>query len=221
MRDDYRLLPAPRALQRRGSRIVTLTMLAIALVAIVLISTLEGARFDGITWFVLLVTAATFLGTARITYLRLSPDDRETLRLASHRVLDPLPPADAVEIRLAPGKRQRRRMTPDSPSSIAVTAEGLAVPGWVLHVPPRRVGPDEIIHLPWSDVTKFRVCNDSDGPDLYHVTVRADGGRDPVWRVRRHEVTDEIALLDAVRAVGQQAIDLEADVARPSPPRDE
>ena len=53
---------------------------------------------------------------------------------------------------------------------------------------------------------------ESDGPDVYDITARPDAPLPHRWRVRRHEISDEIELLDHVRRVGRITIELEDSI---------
>jgi hypothetical protein len=63
----------------------------------------------------------------------------------------------------------------------------------------------------WTALGEWSVCDESDGPDTYRVSVRAGG-----WlhlRRFRGEAAGEVALLDAVRSIGGLPVRVLAEVA--------
>lgn len=64
--------------------------------------------------------------------------------------------------------------------------------------------------IEWAALGEWSVCDESDGPDTYRVSVR-DGGRLHLRRFRG-EAAGEVALLDAVRSIGGLPVRVLADV---------
>lgn len=154
------------------------------------------------------------------------------LDLADRVLVDPLAPvpadqevlaADAsdldlslgptVRVVLHPGPVTRRRLA-GRPDALVVLAdaEALDVPGWIVDRRSRMIERADRVRIPWRSIERFRVRADSDGPDVYDITVRPDAPPPRRWRIRRNEIADEITLLDHVRRIGRITIELEDSI---------
>lgn len=216
--DEYVLRPVPRRLRRRAHAVTTGACLAFGAVALLVGVTIEGARFRATVWAVVAAMVAS-AGIGVAWFVRsLSSEDRRVLAAARRRVLEPLPPpaqdpAPGLLVELRPGVVWRRRLT-GRPEAwrIGGDARELLVPGWLLVVPPRGRDRADPVRIPWAQITRFRVRAESDGPDVYDIEGRGGDGAPSRWQVRRHEITDEVALLDYVRSVGQVTVELEDSI---------
>jgi len=228
---DYTLGEVPKPLARRASVAITVTMGCAAVVLMIVVLHLEGVRFSAPTWLTLAAIAGVVSAVMAWLVRTISPEERAILRAAQRRTLPPLDPRPAtgsLQVRLQPGPIWRRRIearseaggpahrssVPDvgGPLFLEADQSGLSLPNWLVEGREKRVAPYDRTVVRWDAVTRFRVRSDSDGPDLFEITAAdADGSRALV-RVRRREITDEIALLDYVRSVGQTPVDLEASI---------
>jgi len=218
--ERYQLGSVPKRLRRRVNTVAFVVFVGLGFLFLVGVSVVEGMRPRPMTWLVLGAAVVLAGGVVVLILRTLSPADRATIERAEHRSLPPLPPPDAapvLRVELHPGFLWRRRLDdrhrewPDGRTLIA-DGSGLTIPGWLFHQPPRDLDRFAAQHLAWANITSFRVQADSDGPDVYAIEVTSGAARPARWRVRRREVTDEIALLDHVRSVGSLTIDLEASV---------
>ncbi len=221
---DYTLGEVPKRLARRANLAITITMGGLTVVFMVAVLHLEGVRFAASTWLKL-VSVVIAASTGMAWLIRsFSPDDRGVLRASQRRVLPPAEPPATLEplrVLLQPGPIWQRRLdkkadgVPDGDLSLCLVADGggLSVPNWLVERGGKRSPPNDRTVIPWDGVTRFRVLSDSDGPDLFEITVTTGEDSNELVRVRRREITDVIAVLDYVRAVGQVTIDLEASIA--------
>lgn len=103
-----------------------------------------------------------------------------------------------------------RRHVPDF-TTIVVDPIGISIPGWAFIAPPGgRAFRTNTTQLPWTDVVEWHVDDGIDGHDVHRI-VRRDA---PAMQIDRHTVTDNVALLDAVRQFGRQAVTLHVDLER-------
>jgi len=163
------------------------------------------------------------------------PDDEIDIEidLTAPAAVDPLAPvpddatvladADAGEFELAegptvrvvlhPGPVTRRRLA-GRPDALVVTAdaERLDVPAWIVEGRSRLIERTDRVLIPWRSIERFRVRAQRDGPGVYDITARPDVPPPVRWRIRRDEITDELALLDHARRVGRVTIELEDSI---------
>jgi hypothetical protein len=234
----YQLGSVPKRLRRRTNLIATAAAVVIGAALMVGILLVEGVRFDARTWAILLVVAAVVVLGIVVSVRSLSDVDRQVLDEAERRRieppgLDPLEgtgggdvidldadPAldvvdlDAVRVPLRPGPIWSRRLVerPDL-RWIAGDRTGLDVPAWLLDRRPRTIDPYDLITIRWSTIERFRVRAESDGPNIYDITCGPTPGMPTRWRIRRHEITDEVTLLDHARTVGRITIELEDSIS--------
>jgi len=208
----------PKRIRRRVTVVVTVAFLGLGLLFLAGVAVLEGVRLDLVTWLVIVGIAAIGVGAIPLVLRTLSTADRAIIEQAERRRLPPLPcatGAPSLLVALHPGFLWRRRLE-DRPDLLVLEADsnGMRVPGWLFLGPTPGVDRFAVHHLPWSDITRFQVQADSDGPDVYTIEVVSQTGYSTCWRVLRRPVTDEIALLDQVRSVGALTVELEASVMR-------
>lgn len=218
--DEYVLGPLPRGLRARTSAISTAGGLLVLLGAAVGLVLASHARVDGSVVSVVLAFAAALAAVVLVGLQSLTPEDRRLLRDARRRTLAPLDPAGrapwlAVALRPGPVNRRRLRDAPPELASLRADAHGLVVPGWLVEGRPVGLRPTDVVRVPWHAVRRWRVRVESEGPDLWVIDCVAAPGAPARWRVRRQEVTDEVAVLDFARAFGQVAVELETSVRRP------
>jgi hypothetical protein len=223
-------------LRRRVNLIATISMVAIGVALMVAILVVEGVRSQPRTWAILAVVAAVVACGVVVSVRSLSDVDREVLDQAQRRVVAPPPLAhgdavidldldpepevvgfvdlDAVRVPLRPGPIWSRRLV-DRPDLRAITSDrsGLNVPAWLLEGRPRVIDAYEVVTIRWSTIERFRVRADGHGPSTYDITCTPAAGLPTRFRVRRQEVTDEVALLDHVRTVGRITVELEDSIA--------
>lgn len=122
-----------------------------------------------------------------------------------------------VQVALSPSTDQDRLRSADeiilSPAGLWISATAVRLAGGPLLGALRGQrpdpGPDGRAHLTWSDVEQWSTsitgtAGDEIGPS-HRIGLRAGPG----WVLRAEDVVDNVALLDAVRAVGQQSVQLE------------
>lgn len=170
--------------------------------------------------FLIACLALALLAVAvnRLVWFTTSAADRLELREASNRPLPPLAPVDgALEIDLEPGWSARDTTN----RQIVLDADGLHVPVWTINMAPRSLEKrgQPVVSVRWADIDRWRVRSDTDGPDLYEITTRNPwfATHKPRWpnlRIERRVITDEIALLDGIRSIGQISIELETSLSQ-------
>ncbi|GEA86959.1 hypothetical protein CCE01nite_09080 [Cellulomonas cellasea] len=214
---EYALGTLPRALRVRLALVSTAGGLLVLLLAAVGTALAMRLRPGGSLAATVLVVAAALAAVAIVGRQTLTPHERHLVRESRRRVLGPLDAAGrSPELRVAlrPGPINRRRLRQAPPELVCLTADaqGLRVPGWLLEGRPRGLGPTDSVLLPWHAVRRWRVRADSEGPDLWVVDCVRVPGAPARWRVRRPEITDEVAVLDFARAFGQVTVELETSV---------
>lgn len=219
MRDEYVLGALPRGLRVRVSAISTAGLLLVLLVAAVVLVLASRARVDGSLATAVLVAAAGLAAVVLVGRQSMTPHERQLLRDARRRTLAPLDPtgrAPRLAVALRPGPVNRRRLRDSGPDLTRLTAdaEGMCVPGWLLEGRPAGLRPTDVVRVPWRAVRRWRVQAESEGPDVWVIDCVPAPGAPGRWRVRRPEVTDEVAVLDFARALGQVTVELEASVGR-------
>ncbi|WP_258725472.1 hypothetical protein [Cellulomonas sp. NS3] len=227
MQDEYVLGTLPRGLRVRASAISTARGLLVLLGTGVGLVLASRARVDGSVVTVVLVVAAALVAVVLVGLQSMTPYDRQLLRDTRRRTLAPLDPTGRtpeLTVALRPGPINRRRLRDAPPDLRSLTADlhGLRVPGWLIEGRPAGLRPADVVHVPWRAVRRWRVRADSEGPDVWVIdcapTPGAPGtGTRARWRVRRPEITDEVAVLDFARAFGQVTVELEASVGGRGP----
>lgn len=223
--DEYVLGTLPRGLRARSSAISTAGVLLVLLVTAACFVLASRARVDGSVVTVAFVTAAALVAVVLVGLQSMTPDDRQLLRDARRRTLAPLDatgrtPELAVALRPGPIDRRRLRDAPPGLTSLTADAYGLSVPGWLVEGRPAGLRPTGVVRVPWHAVRRWRVRADSEGPDLWVIDCAPAPGAPARWRVRRPEITDEVAVLDFARAFGRVTVELETSIGRrePAPP---
>ena len=249
MTGPYELGPVPKGLRRRSNAIATAAMVAIAAGLLMLVLLVEGVRPQPLTWLAVALVAVVVVTGLVLAVRSLTADDRASLELGQRRVLPPLPDEDdvgapdegdedrsgadvthidlddidldeidlirgpVVRVALRPGPLMRRRLA-DRPDALELVADrdALDVPGWLLVGRSRMIDRADRVLIPWTAVERFRVVADSDGPDIYDITARPEAGAPDRWRIRRHEIADEVAVLDHARRIGRITIVLEDSI---------
>jgi hypothetical protein len=215
----YRRRPLPAALAARH-RTFTATLSVLAVVGI------GSLMFNGLDVFgVRLRWVALGCAVAAAAVIRrwidsLGPGDRQAWMAHTATVIAPDPLlADltgrfaAIALRSTPREIIRRRV-PDF-TTIVVDPVGISIPGWALIGPTTSgVHRKSTVQIPWADVVEWHVDDGVDGP-AFHRIVRRDATG---VQIDRHAVVDNIALLDAVRHFGRQAVTLHVDL-EPDTPR--
>lgn len=212
----------PRGLRLRLTAVSTAGGLLVLLGLAVVMGLAGRVRVDGSVLAGVLAVAGVLAAVTVVGLQTLTPHDRYLVRESRRRTLGPLDPTGrepVVAVALQPGPVNRYRLRDASPGLrwLTADADGLRVPGWLLEGRPPGLAPTDVALLPWHAVRRWRVRADSEGPDLWVVDcVRAPGapGR---WRVRRPEITDEVAVLDFARAFGRVTVELETSVGRRVP----
>jgi hypothetical protein len=218
--ERYQLPAAPRPVERRRDRIVVVLVLAVVLLLVWGIALVEGIRPSTPAWLVWASAEAVLVLVVWLTARRLDPTARAQLAASQRTVLGPIEPGspesamvgplgERVEVALRPG-RWRRRRHPGSAHdrTLVVDRIGLDVPRWLVGNPPADLTADARLLVPWTAVTRWRVSEDSDGPDLHELAVTRPGQRDLIVRIHRRPIVDEVALLDAVRSLGRCPVEL-------------
>lgn len=214
-------------------------MLAVVLVLVWGIALVEGIRPSRTAWLCWAAAETVLVLVVWLTARRLDPTARAQLEASQRMVLGPIEPGspesavvgplgERVEVALRPGWwRRRRHPGTVHDRTLVVDRIGLDVPRWLASNPPADLAADARLRVPWTAVTRWRVSEDSDGPDLHELTVARPGRRDVVVRIHRRPIEDEVALLDAVRSLGRCAVELTASLPtdgssahrpNPSPP---
>lgn len=213
--------PIGSGLRRRrwADLLATVSMVAIALVVVVLVLTAGGERRDASMWAVVAIGGLIIVLGIVASARALTADGHE---------LDPLPgrgpepepivdldviDVDAVQVGLRPGPIWRRRLA-DRPDLLWIVADrdGLHVPGWLVERRSRMIEGTDRVTIPWGAIERFRVRADGDTGGTYDITRRPDGGSPARWLVRRREITDEVVLLDHARTAGRITIELEDSI---------
>lgn len=222
VQDEYLLGTLPRGLRVRVCALSLAGGLLVLLGAAVALVLASRARVDGSAATAALVAAATLGAVVLAGRQSLTPDERQLIRDTRRRTLAPLDPAGRtpqLTVALRPGPINRRRLRDTSPDLMCLTADahGLRVPAWLLERRPAGLRVTDVVSVPWPAVRRWRVQADSDGPDVWVIDCApAPAGRG-WWRVRRQEITDEVAVLDFARAFGQVTVELETSVVRQEP----
>ena len=219
--DDVPVLP-PGIERRRGCVVLS----GFGAVVLVLSATAEflAGPWMTLTSWVFAIAGAALLGAVAFAVARsISPEERDLIERSQRRILPPLavpPDADRSPVRVAlmPGRLASRRLG-DRPDLrwLEADADGLTVPAWVIDGRPRTIGLRDTVTVAWGDIARWRVRTDSDGPDTHELRTHRSwcSGRStkrwPTLRIRRREVEDESALLDAVRSLGQLPVEVEPE----------
>ncbi|MFS0702440.1 hypothetical protein AB6N24_20895 [Cellulomonas sp. 179-A 4D5 NHS] len=222
MQDEYVLGTLPRGLRVRSSAISTAGVLLVLLGVAVGLVLASRARVDGSVVTVVLVIAGALVAVVLVGLQSLTPHDRQLLRDRRRRTLAPLDAAGrtpelAVALRPGPINRRRLRDAPPGLTSLTADVHGLGVPGWLVEARPAGIRPTDVVRVPWHAVRRWRVRADSEGPDLWVIDCVPAPGTPARWRVRRPEITDEVAVLDFARAFGQVTVELETSIVRREP----
>lgn len=123
---------------------------------------------------------------------------------------------DPLVVSVRPGPVNRRRLAGAPPESSVLVADqdALRFPAWLLERRPPGLAAVDVVVVRWDTIRRWRVRDQSDGPDVWALECTRSVGSSGRWLVRRGEVVDEVAVLDHARAVGRVTVELEASVRR-------
>lgn len=207
---------------------------------------LSGIRLAGSWWALIAVVAGALVVGVVLGRRALTPEDRAVVEDSRRRVLPPIvaptvapigvptgraggPPGattaappigpDPLVVSLRPGPINRRRLAGAPPESSVLVADqdALRFPAWLLERRPPGLAAVDVVVVRWDTIRRWRVRDQSDGPDVWALECTRSAGSSGRWLVRRGEVVDEVAVLDHARAVGRVTVELEASVRRRPP----
>jgi hypothetical protein len=222
-RSDYQLTELSRRLQRRQGWLVTTGLIAWFTPVVLIGVSIDGSRVRPGFVIGCLVVIAVSITLNRFVHHSMSPADRSLMTSSQRRQLEPLPspdPGTERRILLTPGRKRPKNRPADDQRHIVITAAGITMPIWILVWAPRRLERDAqaTLSLHWGDIEQWHVRSDSDGYDTYDIETSrpwfdTTHDRWPAIRVHRTFITDEVALLDAVRSYGTLRIQLETSLS--------
>jgi hypothetical protein len=232
-----RLGSVPGWLRLRPSQVAIVVAMATCVALLVGVLGAGGVAFDLRTWAILVVFALVAV-TGVAVAIRSSSDvdralveladlptepqgraaadgDDEVIDLDSDPALDVVD-LDAVRVELRPDVLWRQRLA-GRPDLLWIVGDrfGLVVPAWLIEHRPRVIDASELVTIRWPSIERFRVRAARGGPSTYDITCRAAPGGPTRWLVRRHEIGDEVTLLDHVRTVGRITVELEDSISSP------
>lgn len=216
----------PPGLEFRRGCVVLSAFGAAALVLAATMELLLGSWLTLTAWMAAMVVVA-FLGAVAFAVARtISPDERDLIERSQRQILPALAlqsdsDRSPVRVPLAPGWLAARRLG-DRPDLCWLIADerGFTVPAWVIDGRPRVIGLHDTVTVAWTDIRRWRLRTDSDGPDTHELWTAHPWFSGPVakrWptlRIRRRDVQDEPSLLHAVRTLGQLPVEVEPEPSR-------
>lgn len=214
--DRYRLPQLDRRLQRRQGWLITTTMGAFCSPIVAIGVGVSMRRVSPMLFLLGVSVTAAFVFLTWLNYSSLGVTERSAIVASQSVVLAPTDRNDAPstrQIMLTPERNGRHGRT-----AIDIDDHGMTIPVRCLVSCPRPERDADVITVVWSNIERWAVCSDSDGPDTYDIDTAQpwagdrDAKRWPTLRIRRSLVVDEVLLLDLARSIGQISITLQASI---------